>query len=129
MNFLHLFRQQYEEWKKGLPDTEWISNLIPDVELDKFRKGLSATAEKIKGKANEIDIGSFHLATLLRRLIFLHLFLFRSCAGKDPWTVCLVPLMVREEAGQRYPGRGGREEATATGRARARKHEGQQRGL
>jgi len=25
--------QQYEEWKKNLPDTEWMKSLIPDVEV------------------------------------------------------------------------------------------------
>jgi hypothetical protein len=54
---LILFFQQYEEWKKGLPDTEWMKSLIPDVELNKFRSKLINVGESIKGKANEIDIG------------------------------------------------------------------------
>lgn len=48
--------KQYEEWKKNLPDTDWIKNLIPEVELDKFRSRLIKVGEGIKGKANEIDI-------------------------------------------------------------------------
>ena len=47
--------QQYEEWKKNLPDTDWIKGLIPVIEADKFRTGISKAADGIKGKANEID--------------------------------------------------------------------------
>ncbi len=50
--------QQYEDWKKNLPDTEWMKDLVPQVELDKFRADLMKAAGKIKGKANEIDIGN-----------------------------------------------------------------------
>ena len=48
--------QQYEEWKSNLPDSEWIKDLFPKAEVDKFRAGLMKAAENIKGKANEIDI-------------------------------------------------------------------------
>lgn len=49
--------KQYEDWKSGLPDTEWIKSLFPsDNEIDKFRSGLIKAGENIKGKANEIDI-------------------------------------------------------------------------
>ena len=48
--------QQYEEWKKNLPDTDWIKGLIPVIEADKFRTGISKAADGIKGKANEIDL-------------------------------------------------------------------------
>ena len=49
--------KQYEDWKKGLPDTEWINNLFPsDGEIDKFRSSLIKAGENIKGKAKEIDI-------------------------------------------------------------------------
>jgi hypothetical protein len=54
--------QQYEEWKKGLPDTDWIKDLVPDIELDKFRSSLMKFSEGIKGKANEIDLGMLKLA-------------------------------------------------------------------
>ena len=49
--------QQYEEWKKNLPDTEWMKALIPDVDIGKYRSSLIKIGEGIKGKANEIDIG------------------------------------------------------------------------
>ena len=49
--------KQYEEWKEGLPDTEWIKSLFPsNIEIDKFRSSLIKAGENIKGKANEIDI-------------------------------------------------------------------------
>lgn len=51
--------QQYEEWKNNLPDMDWIKGLIPAIESDKVRKGLRSTAESIRAKANEIDIGEF----------------------------------------------------------------------
>ncbi len=57
--------QQYEDWKKNLPDTEWMKSLIPDVELDKFRSRLIKVGEGIKGKANEIDIGIVHLGKII----------------------------------------------------------------
>jgi hypothetical protein len=49
--------KQYDEWKKNLPDSDWIKDLFPKVELDKFRSDLIKTADKIKGRANEMDIG------------------------------------------------------------------------
>lgn len=70
--------QQYEEWKKNLPDTEWMKSLIPDVELDKFRSNLIKVGESIKGKANEIDIGEklrslfAHLSPRLFFCLFCH---------------------------------------------------------
>ena len=49
--------KQYEEWKDGLPDMQWIKSLFPsDRDIDKFRSSLIKTGENIKGKANEIDI-------------------------------------------------------------------------
>ena len=49
--------KQYEEWKEGLPDTQWIKSLFPsDKDIDKFRSSLIKAGETIKGKANEIDI-------------------------------------------------------------------------
>ena len=39
-----------------MPDTEWIKDLVPDFEVDKFRSGLMKAGEQIKGKANEIDL-------------------------------------------------------------------------
>jgi len=29
--------RQYDEWKKGLPDTEWLKEIVPEVDIDKFR--------------------------------------------------------------------------------------------
>ncbi len=48
--------QQYEEWKNNLPDTEWIKDLVPAVDVSKFRDGLIKAGDQIKGKANEIDL-------------------------------------------------------------------------
>ena len=48
--------KQYEEWKKNLPDTDWIKDLMPDVDLNKFSSELIKAGEQIKGKANEIDL-------------------------------------------------------------------------
>lgn len=59
-----LMLQQYEEWKKGLPDTDWIKELVPEVDIDKFRSALIKASENIKGKANELDIGMLQLFSL-----------------------------------------------------------------
>ena len=32
--------RQYEDWKKGLPDTAWLKEMIPEIDIDKFRHGL-----------------------------------------------------------------------------------------
>ena len=49
--------KQYEEWKEGLPDAQWIKDLFPsDRDIDKFRSSLIKAGQNIKGKANEIDI-------------------------------------------------------------------------
>ena len=48
--------KQYEEFKRGLPDTDWIKGLIPDIKIDEFRSGLIKAGEKVSGKAKEIDI-------------------------------------------------------------------------
>ena len=32
--------RQYEEWKKALPDTDWIREMMPEVDTGKFRAGL-----------------------------------------------------------------------------------------
>ena len=49
--------KQYEDWKSGLPDAEWIKQLFPsDTEINKLRSSLIKASENIKGKANEIDI-------------------------------------------------------------------------
>jgi len=49
--------KHYEEWKAGLPDTDWIKGLMPDMDVAKYRTSLVDAANKIKGKANELDIG------------------------------------------------------------------------
>ena len=48
--------KQYEEWKKNLPDTDWIKDMVPDVDINKISKGILSAGEQIKGKANEIDL-------------------------------------------------------------------------
>ena len=48
--------KQYDEWKKNLPDTQFIKDLFPDVQIDKFRGSLMKTADNIKAKANEVDM-------------------------------------------------------------------------
>merc|ERR1712203_238915 len=48
--------KQYEEWKKGLPDTDWVKDLIPDIDINKVSSGLVKFGQSIKGKANEIDL-------------------------------------------------------------------------
>ena len=51
------FANQYEDWKKGLPNMDWIKNLIPsDSEINKLRSSLVKASENIKGKAEEIDM-------------------------------------------------------------------------
>merc|ERR1719318_2508787 len=48
--------RQYEEWKKNLPDTEWIKNALPDVDVNKFRHGLVALKDSVKGKVGEMQM-------------------------------------------------------------------------
>ena len=31
--------KQYEEWKKSLPDTDWIKELVPEVDINKISAG------------------------------------------------------------------------------------------
>lgn len=48
--------KQYEEWKKNLPDTDWIKDLVPEIDINKLSSSLLKASEQIKGKANEIDL-------------------------------------------------------------------------
>merc|ERR1711936_1536206 len=48
--------KQYEEWKKNLPDTDWVKDLIPDIDINKLTGNMIKVGEKIKGTANEIDL-------------------------------------------------------------------------
>ena len=48
--------KQYEDWKKNLPDTDWVKDLIPDIDLNKVTNGMLKAGENIRGKANEIDL-------------------------------------------------------------------------
>jgi len=48
--------KQYEEWKKNLPDTDWVKDLIPDIDINKVTGNMIKAGEKIRGKANEIDL-------------------------------------------------------------------------
>jgi len=50
--------KHYEEWKKGLPDTDWIKELIKEVDVAKYRTSMMDAAQRIKGKAAEVDIGN-----------------------------------------------------------------------
>ena len=38
--------RQYEEWKKALPDTDWIKEMMPEVDTVKFRAGLVSFKNK-----------------------------------------------------------------------------------
>jgi len=48
--------KQYEEWKKNLPDTDWMKDLIPDIDINKVTGDIRRVQDSIKGKANEIDL-------------------------------------------------------------------------
>jgi len=48
--------RQYEEWKKSLPDTDWIKEMVPDIDVDKFRKTLMSYKDSFKGKIGEIEM-------------------------------------------------------------------------
>jgi len=48
--------RQYEDWKKGLPDTDWLKELIPEVDIDKFRHGLIGFKDRVKGKVGELEM-------------------------------------------------------------------------
>lgn len=48
--------RQYEEWKKNLPDTDWIKEMIPEIDIDKFRHGLIGFKERVKGRVAELEM-------------------------------------------------------------------------
>ena len=48
--------RQYEEWKRGLPDTDWIKEMVPDIDVDKFRSGLIEFKNGVKGKIGELQM-------------------------------------------------------------------------
>ncbi|XP_023335383.1 dynamin-like 120 kDa protein, mitochondrial [Eurytemora carolleeae] len=48
--------RQYEDWKKGLPDTAWLKEMIPEIDIDKFRHGLIGLKDQMKGKVGEIQM-------------------------------------------------------------------------
>lgn len=48
--------KQYEEWKQNLPDTDWIKDLVPEIDINKLSSSFIKASEQIKGKANEIDL-------------------------------------------------------------------------
>jgi len=48
--------RQYEDWKKGLPDTEWLKELVPEIDIDKFRSGLIGFKEKVAGKVADLQM-------------------------------------------------------------------------
>ena len=47
---------QYEEWKRNLPDTDWIKDMVPDVDISKFRAGLIDFKDNVRGKIGEINM-------------------------------------------------------------------------
>jgi len=48
--------RQYEEWKKNLPDTDWVKDLVPDIDIDKFRAGLIGFKDSMKGKVADMQM-------------------------------------------------------------------------
>ena len=40
--------RQYDEWKDGLPDSDWIKKMMPEVDLDKFRNSLLGLKDQVK---------------------------------------------------------------------------------
>ena len=48
--------RQYEEWKKNLPDADWIKEMVPAIDIDKFRAGLITFKDNMKGKVGEIEM-------------------------------------------------------------------------
>lgn len=48
--------RQYEEWKKNLPDTDWIKEMVPDLDVDKFRAGLINFKNSVKGRVAEVQM-------------------------------------------------------------------------
>ena len=48
--------RQYEEWKNNLPDTDWIKEMVPEVDINKFRSGLIDFRDNVKGKIGEINM-------------------------------------------------------------------------
>ena len=74
--------KQYEDWKKGLPDTQWVKvrvlvflmqvpqicnmfqDIMPEIKLDEFRASLIKAGDNVRGKAREIDIDPALEATL-----------------------------------------------------------------
>ena len=48
--------RQYEEWKQNLPDTDWIKEMVPSIDIDKFRTGLIQFKDNMKGKVGEVEM-------------------------------------------------------------------------
>jgi len=48
--------RQYEEWKKALPDSAWIKDMMPDVDMMQFRKGIINFKDRVKGTVNELEM-------------------------------------------------------------------------
>ena len=48
--------RQYEEWKRGLPDSDWIKEMVPDIDVNKFRSGLIEFKDGVKGKLGELKM-------------------------------------------------------------------------
>ena len=57
LNFSFFIIQQYEEWKKNLPDTDWVKELVPDIDINKFSKEMMKAGEKITETVNEMNFG------------------------------------------------------------------------
>merc|ERR1719508_60951 len=48
--------RQYEEWKKALPDSAWIKDMMPDMDVMQFRKGIVSFKDRVKGTVNELEM-------------------------------------------------------------------------
>ena len=48
--------RQYEEWKRNLPDTDWIKEMVPDIDVDKFRSGLIDFKDNVRGRMGELKM-------------------------------------------------------------------------
>ena len=46
--------RQYEQWKENLPDSAWIREMLPDVDMDRFRDNLLTFKNNLKGKVDDI---------------------------------------------------------------------------
>ena len=48
--------RQYEEWKRNLPDADWIKEMVPDIDIDRFRGSLIDFKDNVRGKMGELKM-------------------------------------------------------------------------